>query len=420
MPGHPRDGHDPHRLVPGRLLDVVGDVDRDGVAGLEADPPVTRCSPHRDVPGDRSRRLVVLGRRLEQVADLGRIVAVDRARVGAVTGDRHLRVLAARMEVAGREDERRARGRDRPHPRVADLLALLVAGGRGVVWDLVREHVLAVAVEVEALLGVEDRVDLREPGDVHPADSRPHDVGASRGRLRDPVDLPGQVDLPVVGLAEVVEHLVDAPVRGRLHREPIALRHHRDRLLLAGGEGRPAARSEPDDMMEVEVPDRRRDQLAARLDLDHARLEAGDEALGVGAGIEDRGAAGAADDLGVRAGLRDPVVVDVLARVDVDRVGVTRVGRHPRIARGVKDRLARARRGSGDQRQQDDRACGHQRSPPNEALPSHRSALLRIRQQVGPVRPGRGRQADAERLGRPRRRTSARTTASLCSVSLAA
>ena len=48
-------------------------------------------------------------------------------------------------------------------------------------------------------------------------------------------------------------------------------------------------------MVEVQVPDARGDELAVGLDLDHARLEAGDVALGRRAGGEDAGVAGAAD-----------------------------------------------------------------------------------------------------------------------------
>ena len=49
---------------------------------------------------------------------------------------------------------------------------LLVAGHRRVGRDVVGEDELAVAVGVEAPLGVEDRVDLRRAGDVEPLDRR--------------------------------------------------------------------------------------------------------------------------------------------------------------------------------------------------------------------------------------------------------
>ena len=180
-----------------------------------------------------------------------------------------------------------------------------------------------------------------------------------------------------------MDHLVDAPVLGRADLAAVALRHRRDRLLLAGGEGRVAV-DEPDDVVEMEIPDGRGDELAARLDLDHARLEAGDEALGVGAGVEDVGAAGAADLLGVRAGLGEAEVVDVLARMDRDRVGPAAVGRQVRIGGGVEDRLPGAGRGG------DDREYGRARDS----------------SESSPDEPGHGRHSCAS--GRGTRRSSAR------------
>ena len=147
------------------------------------------------------------------------------------------------------------------------------------------------------------------------------DVGPRRLGLRHPVDLPGDVDLAPVGRVEVVDHVVETPGRVAANREPVALRHLRDRLLLARRERRPAGRREPDDVVQVEVPDARRRDLAARLDLDHARLEAGDEPLRGRAWVEDARIAGAADLLRVRARLRGPEEVRVLTAMDRDRIG---------------------------------------------------------------------------------------------------
>ena len=61
------------------------------------------------------------------------------------------------------------------------LRALLVAGLRRVGRDLVGERVLAVAVEVEAALGVEHRVDVRGAGDVEPGALERVDVGRATG-----------------------------------------------------------------------------------------------------------------------------------------------------------------------------------------------------------------------------------------------
>src|SRR3546814_5344409 len=52
--------------------------------------------------------------RIEEVLDLGRIVAVDRARVGAVAGDHQVDVAATGMQVAGAEDDGGAPRGNRP------------------------------------------------------------------------------------------------------------------------------------------------------------------------------------------------------------------------------------------------------------------------------------------------------------------
>ena len=164
------------------------------------------------------------------------------------------------------------------------------------------------------------------------------------------------------------------------------MRHLRDRLLLAGGEGRAAAGSDPDDVMQVQVPDAWRDQLARRLDLDHARLEPGDVALGGRARGEDAGAARTLDLLRVRAGLGAAELVQVLAGMDRDRVGPAAVGGHPRVA-ALLEELVSGARGRGDEQQH---AKGEQQRPPDQdstmhaAIIANRSALADSARPEGP------------------------------------
>ncbi len=163
--------------------------------------------------------------------------------------------------------------------------------------------------------------------------------------LRNPIDLPGEVDLSAALGGQGVDHVVEPPARVPADLEAVALGQLHDRLLLARGKRRSAARCQPDDVMEVQVPDARGDQLAPRLDLDHARRKARHVALGGRAGGEDAGVAGAADLLRVGAGLRPREQVQVLTGMDRDRVRPARIGGHVGVARRAEDLLAGARGG---------------------------------------------------------------------------
>ena len=106
----------------------------------------------------------------EQLPHLRRVVAVGRPGVGAVAGDLEVHVQAAGVQVPGAEHQGPAAAGTVQLRDEADVRALLEAGRRRVGRDVVGEDELAVAVGVEAPLGVEDRVDVRRAGDVEPLD----------------------------------------------------------------------------------------------------------------------------------------------------------------------------------------------------------------------------------------------------------
>ncbi len=241
------------------------------------------------------------------------------------------------MQVPDGPDQRAAARGHGPPRRAADLRPLLVPGHRRVGRDVVGEGELAVAVGVEAPLRVEDRVDLRPSGDVEPDRPERVDVGAGWARLGHPVDLPGDLHLaPALG-GQVVDHVVEAPVLVAADLEAVALRQLPLGLLLAGAVA--DAGPEPHHVVQVQVPDARGGDRAVLMHLDHARLEPCDEALGARPGSERAGVARPADPLRVRAGLGQPVEVQVLPRVHRDRIRVAVVGRHVRVARGAENRL---------------------------------------------------------------------------------
>ena len=106
----PGERQDAHRLVPRRLLDVVGDVDRDTCRHPRVDPPVGPRRGHRHVQLTGAGGLVVTGVRAEDLAHLRRDVAVDVTGVRAVACDLEVDVQAAgcrcpapntRVSVAG-------------------------------------------------------------------------------------------------------------------------------------------------------------------------------------------------------------------------------------------------------------------------------------------------------------------------------
>jgi hypothetical protein len=329
------------------------------------DAPVGAGGGHRHVPADGARGLVVVSVGAEQRPDLGRVVAGGRSGVGAVARHLHVHVEAARVQVTDGEDQRPAAGGHRPAREVADLAGLLVAGDGGVGRHVVGERVEAIAVVVEAALGVEDRIELREAGDVEPDGLQRLEVGPRRDGLRHPVDLPGDPHLPAAFGGQVVDHVVDPPGLIAAELEAVALRQLPLGLLLAGPEPDPGP--DPDHVMEVQVPDARRRHRTVVVDLHHAGREAGHVALGGRARGEDAGVAGAADHLGVLTGLSQRVEVEVLARMDRDRIRRAVIGRHPRVARGAEDRLGGARRGGGYQQEADHgRECA-----PNEARAIH-------------------------------------------------
>ena len=145
------------------------------------------------------------------------------------------------------------------------------------------------------------------------------------------------------GRGQVVDHVVEPPGRVAADLEAVPLRHLPLGLLLAGAVAEPARR-EPDDVMEVKVPDARGGEAAVLVDLDHARLEAGHVALGGGASGEGARVTRAADLAGVRAGLRHPVQVQVLSRVDRDRIGRAVIRRQAGVAGRVHHRAGRGER----------------------------------------------------------------------------
>ena len=91
-------------------LDVVGGVDGDRVASLEADPPARPGRLHAHVPAHRAGRLVVARVGPEELLHLVWVVAVDGAGVVAVPRDLEVHVEPSRVEVAGAEEEGDAAG----------------------------------------------------------------------------------------------------------------------------------------------------------------------------------------------------------------------------------------------------------------------------------------------------------------------
>ena len=249
--GPPRRGHrhDRHRLVPRRPRRVVRAVDREDVALADADAPARRGRGHRDVPGDRARRLEVVGPGAEQ--QHGPVAARQRE-VG---------VQAARVQVAGDGDERRVVVGDPPVAR--ELAAVGVD-------RLVGERV--APVHAGPADGVEDRVGLAAHR-VDPVGVDRADVARGGRRRRHEVHVPRDPH-PVGAGREVVDHVVEDPLVARPVAPAEAPRAAGSRSSPPRRPGR-AAVDEPDRVVQVDDVDRRDLPVGAH----EVRPEARDEAV---------------------------------------------------------------------------------------------------------------------------------------------
>ena len=100
------------------------------------------------------------------------------------------------MQVTGAEDKGPPARRNGPGRGRGSSLSSSRLGSPGRLLDIVGEDELAVAVVVEAPLGIEDRIDLRGAGDVQPLIVVGSISVRRSARHRHPVDLPGDLDLP--------------------------------------------------------------------------------------------------------------------------------------------------------------------------------------------------------------------------------